>query len=295
MDFGRILTAMVTPFDNELEVDYLKAEDLAKHLVANGSDGIVVAGTTGESPTLSKKEKYKLFEVVKGAVGDKNKVIAGTGSNNTRDTIEMTKEAEAIGVDGVMLVVPYYNKPCQEGLYAHFKAVAESTSLPIMLYNIPGRSVVNLTPDTVAKLAKLDNIVAIKEAAGNLDQVVELVRALPKEFKIYSGDDALTLPMLALGCHGIVSVVGHVVGNSMSQMIKSYLQGDVAKAAELNKDLFPIFKGMFMTTNPVPIKEALTQKVMNVGGVRLPLIPANEHVKLKVSELLEYAKANNLS
>ncbi|HEX3015514.1 MAG TPA: 4-hydroxy-tetrahydrodipicolinate synthase [Desulfobacteria bacterium] len=284
--FGRVLTAMVTPFNQQNEVDYEQAKTVARYLVDNGSDGLVVAGTTGESPTLSFEEKVKLYGVVKEAVGNRATVIAGTGSNDTRSSIRLTKAAEKVGVDVAMLVVPYYNKPSQEGLYQHFATVAEATELPLMLYNIPGRSVINLQPATVARLAQIDNIVAIKEAAGSTDQATQLIRSLPPDFLVYSGDDSLTLPLMSVGCEGIISVVSHVVGNELQAMIRAFLAGNVREAARLHGQLYPIFKGMFMTSNPVPIKTAMNMLGLNVGSVRLPLVPATETEQTAIRELL---------
>lgn len=284
--FGRVLTAMVTPFNQQNEVDYEQAKTVARYLVDNGSDGLVVAGTTGESPTLSFEEKVKLYGVVKEAVGNRATVIAGTGSNDTRSSIRLTKAAEKVGVDVAMLVVPYYNKPSQEGLYQHFATVAEATGLPLMLYNIPGRSVINLQPATVARLAQIDNIVAIKEAAGSTDQATQLIRSLPPDFLVYSGDDSLTLPLMSVGCEGIISVVSHVVGNELQAMIRAFLAGNVREAARLHGQLYPIFKGMFMTSNPVPIKTAMNMLGLNVGSVRLPLVPATETEQTAIRELL---------
>ncbi len=285
-DFGRVLTAMVTPFDANLEVDYGKARQLARYLVENGSDGIVVSGTTGESPTLTNEEKIRLFETVVNEVGDRAKIIAGTGNNDTADSICMTKEAEKVGVHGVMAVVPYYNKPPQEGLYTHFRMIAESTSLPIMIYNIPGRAVANLTPDTVARLARIENIAAIKEAAGSLDQATEIRRKTPEDFIMYSGDDSLTLPMMSIGCHGVVSVVSHVVGPEMQKMIRAYLAGDTTGAARIHQDLFPLIKTLFMTTNPIPVKTALNLMGYEVGGLRPPMVPATEQETAAIRKVL---------
>lgn len=286
MDFGRVLTAMVTPFTPDLQVDYQEARKLARYLVENGSDGIVVAGTTGESPTLSKEEKTKLFEVVFSEVGTTAKVIAGTGSNNTADSIALTKAAEKIGLHGAMLVVPYYNKPPQDALYKHFKAVAEATTLPIMLYNVPGRTAANLLPDTVAQLADIENIVAIKEASGNLEQVTEILRLAGEKLTVYSGDDALTLPMLALGCQGVISVSSHVIGTKMQEMIKNFLNGDVVNAANIHRQIFPIIKLLFSTTSPIPVKAAVNLMGHNVGGLRLPLTELNETETQKLKEVL---------
>lgn len=289
-DFGRVLTAMVTPFDKDGSLNLTQAKKLARYLVENGSDGLVVAGTTGESPTLTKEEKIALFEAVVEEVGGKATVIAGTGSYSTADSIALTKAAEKAGADGVMLVAPYYNKPSQEGLYRHFRAVAESTNLPVMLYNIPGRTAVNILPATVARLAKdVPNIKAIKEASGNLDQVSELRRLLPDDFAIYSGDDALTLPILAVGGKGVVSVVSHIAGKRLQEMINAYASGNVTLAAKIHKELFPLIKGMFITTNPIPVKAALNLLGMNVGAPRLPLVEATAEEKEKLSQLLRDA------
>lgn len=292
VDFGRVLTAMVTPFDRNLKVDINQSRKLARYLVENGSEGLVVCGTTGESPTLSKEEKISMFKAVVDEVGGQAVVIAGTGSYNTAESIILTQAAEKVGVDGVMLVAPYYNKPSQEGLYQHFSTIAKSTKLPVMLYNIPGRTGINVLPATVAKLAKdIPNIVAIKEAAGVMDQVSELCRLLPDDFAVYSGDDSLTLPVLSLGGKGIVSVAAHIIGTQIQEMVQAYVKGNVSKAARLHKELFPIFKGMFLTTNPVPVKEALNLKGINVGGVRLPLVNINDDEQEKLQTLL---KDNNI-
>ncbi len=287
MVFGRVLTAMVTPFNEQMEVDYEQAKKLACYLVEHGNDGLVVAGTTGESPTLSAEEKIKLFKVVKEAVGDKALVIAGTGSYDTMASIKLTKEAEKVGVDGIMLVVPYYSKPSQEGLYQHFKTIAAETKLPVLLYNIPGRTGINMEPETIARLSEIDNIVAVKEASGKLDQVSK-IRALAKEdFVIYSGDDSLTLPILAVGGYGIISVVGHVAGEQIREMVQLYLDGQVEAAAKMHIKLYDLFKTMFITANPVPIKYALNLKGMNVGPVRLPLVEANDKEKAAIKACLE--------
>lgn len=275
VDFGRVLTAMVTPFNPDLSVNLAQARKLGKYLVENGSDGLVVCGTTGESPTLDKEEKIALFRAIVEEVGGQATVVAGTGSYDTAKSIALTKEAEKVGCDGVMLVAPYYNKPSQEGLYRHFRAVAESTSLPVILYNIPGRTGINVLPATVARLAAdVPNMVAIKEAAGNIDQVSELRRLLPEDFAIYSGDDSMTLPMLSLGAKGIISVAAHVAGKQIQEMIDAFTSGNTTLAANLHKQFYPLFKGLFITTNPVPVKAALNLKGFAVGGVRLPLVDA---------------------
>ncbi len=282
-NFGRILTAMVTPFHDDQSVNYEAAANLAKYLVANGSNGLVVTGSTGEAATLTSEEKLKLYATVLDAVGDKATVIAGTGSNDTRASIEITQAAEKIGVHGAMLVGPYYNKPPQEGFYQHFKAIAEMTDLPIILYNVPGRTASNILPATIARLAEIKNIVAVKEASGNLEQVSEIIRVTPKDFWVYSGDDSLTLPTLAVGGVGVISVAAHIVGNRMQEMITAFFNNDIQTAQAIQSELIPFFKTMFITTNPIPVKTAVTLLGLNGGSFRLPLIPptANEFEQIK--------------
>lgn len=275
MDFGRLITAMVTPFNSSLEVDYDKTKELVKHLIDTGTEAIVVAGTTGESPTLTNEEKINLFTKVVEYAEGKAKVIAGTGTNSTKSSIELTKAAEKAGVDGIMLVAPYYNKPSQDGLYLHFQSIASETSLPIMIYNIPGRTGINITASTMTKLAKLYNIVAVKEASGDLGQMSEIIRTTPDDFYLYSGDDKLTLPVLAIGGHGIVSVASHAVGKEMNEMINYYLNGNTKEAALLHQKLFLFFEAIFITANPSPIKNLLNYIGLEVGSVRLPLVELN--------------------
>ncbi|MEL6247274.1 MAG: 4-hydroxy-tetrahydrodipicolinate synthase [Cyanobacteria bacterium J06627_15] len=271
-DFGRVLTAMATPFNAAGAVDYDVAGKLASHLVDNGTDTLVICGTTGESPTLTWDEEYRLFQAVMAAVGDRGKVMAGTGSNSTREAIEATQKAEALGVDGAMLVVPYYNKPPQAGLYAHFSAISTAVpDLPILLYNVPGRTGCNLLPETVAKLAAIPNVVAIKQANGNLDQASEIRRLCPPEFVLYSGEDSLTLPMLALGATGVVSVASHLVGPDLQVMIQAFQAGAVHKATAIHLRLMPLFKALFATTNPIPVKAALRLQGWSMGHCRPPL------------------------
>ena len=292
MTFGRILTAMVTPMNEALEVDYEEAKRLALYLTVHGSDGVVVCGTTGESPTVTDEEKVKLFRAVKEALGKKT-VIAGVGSYSTVASIALARKAETAGVDGLLVVVPYYNKPSQEGMFQHFKAIAQVTSLPLMLYNIPSRTSVNLLPETVKRLSEIPNIVALKEAAGSIDQVSELKRMLPTEFEVYSGDDSMTLPMLALGCSGIVSVAAHVIGNEMKEMVDAWFDGDTAQATKWHLDLFPIFKGIFVTSNPVPIKVLLNMIGIKAGGVRLPLVKATPvEMKFLKDLIVEFKKVH---
>lgn len=284
--FGRLLTAMVTPFTSELEVNLTAAQELAVRLIESGSDGVVVAGTTGESPTLSKKEKIALFKAVVEAIGSKATVIAGTGSYDTAESMELTKEAEQAGVDGVMLVAPYYNKPTQEGLFRHFKTIAQVTALPVIIYNIPGRTGVNLTPETLARLAEVSNITAVKEASGNLAQVSHIYELVPKDFLIYSGDDGLTLPVLSVGGTGVISVTGHIAGRKIKEMITAFEQGDLAGAARINAELGPLNRTLFMTTNPIMVKAACNLIGWKVGGVRLPLVEANPREEEVMREVL---------
>ncbi len=287
-DFGKIITAMITPFQADGSINYDVVGKLADYLVSNGSDTLVVCGTTGESPTLSWDEEYQLFVEVLQAVSGKAKVIAGCGSNYTKEAIAATQKAAKIGVHGSLQVVPYYNKPPQTGLYQHFQAIAQSIpDLPMMLYNIPGRTGQNLLPETVVQLAEIDNIVAIKEASGNLDQVSEIRRLTPKEFRIYAGDDSLTLPMLAIGAHGIVSVASHLVGNQLQQMIQAFAVGKMQIATDIHLQLFPLFKALFLTTNPIPVKEALKLQGWEVGSTRPPLCEADPDVLKKLESVMQ--------
>jgi 4-hydroxy-tetrahydrodipicolinate synthase len=286
LNFGRVSTAMVTPFDRKGNIDFTKTTQLIQYLIENGSDSLVVAGTTGESPTLTKEEKIALFRHVVKVVNGRVPVIAGTGSNNTHASIELTKKAIEAGVDAIMLVAPYYNKPSQEGLFQHFKAIAESTSLPVMLYNIPGRSSVNVSPETVIRLSEIENIVAVKEASGDLDSMTEIISHTPDDFMLYSGDDGLTLPVLSIGGTGIVSVASHIIGNEMQEMVTAFIGGNPMQAAGLHQKLLPIMKGLFTSPNPTPVKTALQMKGLDVGSVRLPLIPLTEVERAKLSQLL---------
>ncbi|MCY8913096.1 4-hydroxy-tetrahydrodipicolinate synthase [Bacillus atrophaeus] len=286
MNFGNIATAMITPFDNKGNVDFQKLSTLIDYLLKNGTDSLVVAGTTGESPTLSTEEKIALFEYTVKEVNGRVPVIAGTGSNNTKDSIKLTKKAEETGVDAIMLVAPYYNKPSQEGMYEHFNAIAEETSLPVMLYNVPGRTVASISPETTIRLAEIPNVVAIKEASGDLDAITKIVAETPEDFFVYSGDDGLTLPVLSVGGRGIVSVASHIIGSDMQQMIKNYTNGQTANAALIHQKLLPIMKELFKAPNPAPVKTALQLKGLDVGSVRLPLIPLNEDERLSLSSAI---------
>ena len=270
--FGRVIAAMVTPFTEDGSVNYAVAEQLAVHLVENGNDGLLLCGTTGESPTLSWAEEYELFQVVRQAVGGKAKIIAGTGSNSTSEAIAATQKAAKLDLDGSLQVVPYYNKPPQAGLYQHFKAIAEACpDLPMMLYNIPGRTSRNLEPETVANLAQISNIVAIKEASGNVEQACKIRCLTPASFAIYSGEDVLTLPLLTVGSVGVVSVASHLVGKEMQAMIQAFRTGDNQLATSIQLKLLPLFEALFITTNPIPIKAALNLQGWQVGSLRTPL------------------------
>lgn len=286
LDFGRIITAMVTPFDDELRVDWDKTARLIDFLIEQQeTDGIVVCGTTGESPTLSEEEKLRLFEFTVQHVNGRCSVIAGTGSNNTAHSIELSKQAEKIGVDGLLLVTPYYNRPSQEGLYQHFKSVAQATSLPVMLYNVPKRTGVHLSAETTIRLAEISNVVATKEASGDLDTITQIIENTPESFRVYSGDDSLILPIMAVGGYGVVSVTSHVIGKQMKEMINAYLDGQNDLAAKLHRQLLPVFNGLFTAPNPVPVKYALSLHGIEVGEVRLPLVSANEQEKAFIRSL----------
>ncbi|WP_053363247.1 4-hydroxy-tetrahydrodipicolinate synthase [Bacillus sp. FJAT-27251] len=284
-NFGQVLTAMVTPFDSHGEIDFGATRNLVDHLIENGSDGLVIAGTTGESPTLTNEEKVELFKFVVKAVNGRVPVIAGTGSNNTKASISLTQAAENAGVDAIMLVAPYYNKPSQEGLYQHFKAIAESTSLPVMLYNIPGRSAVNISVDTIVRLSEVRNITSVKEASGNLDDMAEIISRTPADFALYSGDDGLTLPVLAIGGTGVVSVASHIIGNEMQEMISHFTNGRLQEAAAAHRSLLPKMKALFSAPSPSPVKAVLNGNGVNVGGVRLPMVPLGEEENALLQEL----------
>lgn len=285
--FGRIATAMVTPFDRRGHIDFTKTTQLVNYLIANGSESLVVCGTTGESPTLSKEEKLALIDHVVKVVKKRVPVIAGTGNYNTYESIELTKKAEQLGVDAIMLVAPYYNKPNQEGLFQHFKSIAESTVLPILLYNIPGRSVVNIEPETIIRLSQIKNIVAVKEASGNLNNITKIIANTADDFDLYTGDDGNTLPVLSIGGSGVISVAAHVIGNEMQEMVTKFLNGHVQEAAKLHQKLLPLMVGLFKAPNPVPVKTALQLKGLDVGTVRLPLVPLTEQERVELSKLLQ--------
>ena len=282
--FGHVLTAMITPFHEDGAVDYKAAAEIAKYLIAHGSDGLVVAGSTGEAATMTLDEKLRLFEVVLEAVGDRATIIGGTGSNDTKASIAATQAAEKVGIHGAMAVVPYYNKPPQEGMYQHFKAIAENTALPLVLYYVPGRTGSNLMPATVARLAKISNIAALKEASGNLEQIAEVVRQTPDDFLVYSGDDSLTLPVLSVGGCGIISVAAHLVGERMQEMIAAFYAGHKEEAMRIHGELLPIFRLMFITTNPIPVKTAVNLLGLPGGQFRLPMVEPSEAELLHIRQ-----------
>ncbi|MDP2720849.1 MAG: 4-hydroxy-tetrahydrodipicolinate synthase [bacterium] len=279
-DIGRLLTAMVTPFHPRGGVNYGMAGRLANALTDSGSDGIVVAGTTGESPTLSPEEKLRLFSEVRKAASGRGAVVAGTGSNSTAESIKLTRYAEAAGVDGVLLVVPYYNKPTPEGLYQHFRAIAESTRLPCILYNVPGRTSLNMMAETTLRLAhEIPNIVGIKEASGNMAQVAHIINGAPEGFHVWSGNDQDTFDILTLGGYGVISVISHLVGLQVREMVSSKVPGDLedaSKASQIHNRLLPLVEACFRVSNPIPIKYALNQLGWQVGKPRLPLLEPDE-------------------
>ncbi|QTV77707.1 4-hydroxy-tetrahydrodipicolinate synthase [Phascolarctobacterium sp. Marseille-Q4147] len=289
--FGRLLTAMVTPFNADGSINYAAGADFADWLLANGSDGLVVEGSTGEAATMDMDEKIKFMQTIVARVNGRAKIVAGAGTNCTASTIDLVKKMEACGVDGVLVVGPYYNKPTQEGYYQHFAAVAKATKLPIIVYNVPGRTGGNIAPETVARLAAdFSNIVAIKEAAGNVAQTAELYRVLPEDFSIYSGDDGLILPFLSVGACGLISVLANVNGNILQQLMQAYSEGRVKDAADLNKVMVPLAKAMFIESNPIPIKAAVTKVTgIEAGAPRLPLTPISAAAEAKLDAALKAA------
>lgn len=286
---GRLLTAMVTPFGAQGEVDYQQAKKLALALLDSGSDGVVVSGTTGECPTLNKEEKLRLFAETKSVVADRGTVVAGTGSYDTRESQDLTREAEKTGVDAFLLVVPYYNRPTQQGLWEHFKAIAQSTGLPCILYNVPSRTVTNLAADTVVRLSQIDNIVGIKEASGNLGQIAEIIHGTEEGFLVYSGNDSDTFPVLALGGYGVISVASHLVGRQIKDMMARLQDGEAQEAAKIHRRLLPLVNALFIVPNPMPVKWALNSIGFSVGKPRLPLTePDEKSVSLIEAMLKDY-------
>ena len=292
-DAGEVITAMVTPFDSKRGIDYNKAEELAQYLMSHGSDAILVAGTTGEGPTLTHEEEFELLSTVKRAVANKCRVIMNAGSNSTQTAVNSAKWAQKEDVDAILSVVPYYNTPSQEGMIEHFSAVAEAVDLPIIIYNIPGRTGVNMLPETVAKLAeKYKNIVAIKQSFGDMDAITEMKLCCPEDFSVYSGDDSLTLPMMALGARGVISVASHIFGSEMKSMIRNYKSGEFLAALNMHKKLYPAFRKLFMAPNPVPVKAVLEHEGIINDYVRRPLVELTDAQKKELFKVIDKVKKN---
>ena len=286
-DAGEVITAMVTPFNEKREIDFSATEKLAKHLVNTGSDAILVAGTTGESPTLTHEEEYELLYAVKGVVSGSAKLIMGDGSNCTKTAVESSKKAVELGADAILSVVPYYNKPNQQGMIEHFSEIAKNVDIPIILYNIPGRTGVNMQPSTVAFLAKeYPNIIGLKQSFPDMDVITELKAVCPDDFAIYCGDDSLTLPMLSLGAHGVISVASHVVGDELKSLIHNFKSGQIKAARNMHQKLYPLFKKLFMAPNPVPVKAVLSRLKMIENYVRRPLVELNEIERAELFDVL---------
>jgi len=285
-DLGRLITAMITPFDDEGKVDYPQARRLANALLDSGSDGLVVSGTTGESPTLSNEEKLRLFAEVKEAIDDRGSVIAGTGNYNTAESIELSKEAQKQGVDALLLVVPYYNKPPQEGLYQHFKAIAAETDLPCIVYNVTSRTSLNMTHDTTIRLSHIDNIVGVKEAGSDMDQIARIIDGAADGFKVWSGNDNETFYIMAMGGYGVVSVASHLVGGQIKHMMGLLLEGDIEGAAAEHRRLLPLFKVLFVESNPIPVKWSVNNIGFKAGETRLPLVPPQEKTVAELQRVL---------
>ena len=287
--FGRLITAMVTPFTPDLELDLPRTAALASRLLDQGSEALVVCGTTGESPTVFYDQKLEVFRAVIDAVGDRAPVIANVGDNCTADSVEFARKAASLGVDAIMCVVPYYNKPPQEGLYRHFRAIAEAVEVPVLLYNIPGRCVVNMTAETTLRLARdVENIVGVKEASGDLVQIARIVEGAPDGFEVLSGDDGMTLPMMGVGSTGVISVASHVAGPQMREMVEAHAAGEHTRALSLHLRLLPLFNALFMTSNPMMVKDALAQCGFPVGTCRLPLVPPTDVQSADLGRVLEH-------
>jgi len=286
-EIGRLITAMITPFDDEGNVNYEEAKRLASSLVEAGCDGFVITGTTGESPTLSAGEKLRLYAEIKQAVGSQISVVAGTTDNNTGESIELSKEAEKLGVDGLLLTVPAYNKPPQEGLYEHFRSIAESVNIPCVLYNVPSRTSLNMTSATTVRLSNIDNIIGVKEASSDPVQIAHIIRDTPEEFKVWSGNDDETFPIMCMGGYGVVSVASHIICSQIKSMMGLVLEGDLEKAGTEHLRLMDMFKGMFIITNPIPVKYAVRRAGFNVGDPRLPLVPPDKNTARNIDELMK--------
>ena len=286
VDPGRLITAMITPFDEEGKVDFSQAKRLANHLLDSGSDGLVVSGTTGESPTLTNEEKLRLFAEVKEAIGDRGSVIAGTGNYSTAESIELSREAQKQGADALLLVVPYYNKPPQEGLYQHFKAIAAETDLPCVVYNVTSRTSLNMSHETTIRLSHIDNIVGIKEAGSDMDQIARIIEGAADGFRVWSGNDNETFYIMSMGGYGVVSVASHLVGNQIKQMMGLLLEGDIEGAAAEHRRLLPLFKVLFLESNPIPVKWSVNQVGFKAGNPRLPLVPPQEKTVMELEKVL---------
>jgi len=286
-EIGRLITAMVTPFDPEGGVDHAQARRLAQALLASGSDGVAVGATTGEGPSLSHDEKLRLFEEVKGAVGSDGSAIANVGTYNTRESVELAKEAEKIGMDGLLLVTPYYNRPTPEGIYRHFEAIANATSLPGILYNVPSRTGTNMAAETVIRISQIPNIIGVKEAGGNMEQIGHIIAGARDGFRVWSGNDSDTLPILSMGGYGVISVVSHLAGVQMKQIVERYLAGDVQEAARVHGRLLPLMSIlMSAATNPIPVRYALNFVGFNAGSPRLPLVEPEEAAARKIEAVI---------
>ena len=286
VELGRLITAMITPFDEEGKVDYSQAKRLANHLLDSGSDGLVVSGTTGESPTLTNEEKLRLFAEVKEAIGNRGSVIAGTGNYSTAESIELSREAQKQGADALLLVVPYYNKPPQEGLYQHFKAIAAETDLPCVVYNVTSRTSLNMSHETTIRLSHIDNIVGIKEAGSDMDQIARIIEGAADGFRVWSGNDNETFYIMSMGGYGVVSVASHLVGNQIKQMMGLLLEGDIEGAAAEHRRLLPLFKVLFLESNPIPVKWSVNQAGFKAGNPRLPLVPPQEKTVMELEKVL---------
>ena len=290
MTFGRLLTAMVTPFEDNGDISYSQARKLAKALTLSGSDGLVIGGTTGEAPSMSNEEKIRLFAEIKEEVGSSASVIAGTTDNNHANSILLSQEAEKVGADGLLLTVPAYNKPSQDGLYHHFKAIAESTNLPGLLYNVPSRTSLNMTTETTLRLSEIDNIVGVKEASSDATQITSIIDGAPDDFHVWSGNDDETFSIMCVGGYGIVSVASNVIGSQIQTMIQNILSGSISKAAKNHRYLLPFFKAIFWVTNPAPIKYAVNKAGFKAGPLRLPMFEVDETFKAQFDPLIEEYK-----
>lgn len=287
---GRLLTAMVTPFTENGDVNYSQARRLATALLDSGSDGLVIGGTTGEAPAMSAEERLRLFDEVKREIGDRGAVIAGTTDNNTRGSIELSREAERIGVDGLLLTVPAYNKPPQEGLYEHFKAIAGAVNIPGILYNVPGRTALNMTAETTLRLAEIDNIVGVKEASSDPGQITRVIDGAPDGFKVWSGNDDETFSIMCTGGYGIVSVASNIIGDQVKGIIDLIVAGKTDAAAKEHRRLLPFFQALFWMTNPIPIRYAMLRHGFEAGPPRLPMIPAPNDFRAKFDPVMDQFK-----